>query len=208
MKTSEGSRGPRDRLHPERATASAAQRLEFAAQIEACLPGLRRYARSLCHGDTGLADDCVQDACISALESFAGFDPDRPFRPWMFRIVRNAYLQRARRSWRLSSDIDGELANALTAPGSPEQRAEALELLTLMSRLPAEFGDALALVAGLGMTYEEAARASGCAVGTMKSRVSRGRALLLEALKAREAGHKPDAALPEARRVHKPDLAA
>lgn len=126
---------------------------DFATLIAASLPDMRNYARKLCAGDDALADDCVQDACMRALEARGQFDPSRPFRPWVFTIVRNAYLQRARRSWRMLPDTDDRLAG------------------------------------GLGWTYEEAARASGCAVGTIKSRVSRGRALLLRALASAPEGH-------------------
>ena len=76
-----------------------------AELVEACLPALRTYARRLT-GDAHMADDCVQDACVRALGAFAGYDPARPFRPWMFRILRNEWLQRLRRDRRLTQMTD------------------------------------------------------------------------------------------------------
>lgn len=153
----------------------------FADLVERVLPELRVYARSLC-GDPHMADDCVQDACIRALSAFSSYDPARPFRPWIFRILRNEWLQRLRRDRRLVSTPDETINDMLVDERTPEDSADGAVLLTLISQLPPDMADAISLVLGLGLSYDEAAAVCNCAPGTMKSRVSRARALLIERL--------------------------
>lgn len=153
----------------------------FAGLVEACLPELRAYARKLA-GDPHLADDCVQDACIRALSAFACFDTARPFRPWIFRILRNEWLQRLRRDRRLVATPDEDIQHMLVDDRTPEDAAGNAGVRAAIARLPSDMADAINLVLGLGFSYEEAAAACDCAPGTMKSRVSRARALLIERL--------------------------
>ena len=170
----------------------------FATLVEDCLPALRAYARSLC-GNPHLADDCVQDACIRALSAFASFDTGRPFRPWIFRILRNEWLQRLRREKRMTSMPDEEIRDLLIDTHTPEDAAGGAGLLAEISRLPPDMADAISLVLGLGFSYEEAAAACNVAPGTMKSRVSRARAVLIERLGA-QAPVAPEPESPIARR--------
>ncbi|MEQ9504683.1 MAG: RNA polymerase sigma factor [Hyphomonas sp.] len=151
----------------------------FATLVEDCLPALRIYARNLC-GNPHMADDCVQDACVRALAAFAAYDTSRPFRPWIFRILRNEWLQRLRRDRRMTHLPDETINDLLVDARTPEDTADGAALLRLIARLPADMADAVNLVLGLGLTYEEAAEACNCAPGTIKSRVSRARALLIE----------------------------
>lgn len=153
----------------------------FADLVEAVLPELRAYARGLC-GDPHMADDCVQDACMRALSAFPSYDTSRPFRPWIFRILRNEWLQRLRRERRMLTAPDETLSEMLVDDHSPEDAAEGAALLSLIAQLPSDMADAISLVLGLGLSYEEAAAVCNCAPGTMKSRVSRARALLIERL--------------------------
>ncbi|WP_291207682.1 sigma-70 family RNA polymerase sigma factor [Hyphomonas sp.] len=145
------------------------------------LPALRAYARKLC-GDPTLADDCVQDACVRALSAAASFDTTRPFRPWIFRVLRNEWLQRLRRERRMTTMPGDEMQDMLVDRHTPEDAAESASLLAQIARLPPDMADAIHLVLRLGLSYEEAAEACQCAPGTMKSRVSRARALLIERL--------------------------
>ncbi len=159
----------------------AAREALFADLVVECLPDLRAYARKLC-GDPNLADDCAQDACIRALAAFPGFDTSRPFRPWIFRILRNEWLQRLRRERRFTDMPDEEINTLLIDAYTPEDAAEGASVLAEIARLPAEMADAVQLVLVAGLTYEEAAALCSCAAGTVKSRVSRARALLVERL--------------------------
>ncbi|MDP3458596.1 MAG: sigma-70 family RNA polymerase sigma factor [Hyphomonas sp.] len=155
----------------------------FATLVEDCLPALRAYARSLT-GDPHRADDCVQDACVRALGAFASYDTARPFRPWIFRILRNEWLQRLRRDRRMTDLPDEAISDLLVDTRTPEDAADGASLLAQIARLPPDMSDAIGLVLGLGLSYEEAAALCHCAPGTMKSRVSRARALLVEQLEA------------------------
>ncbi|MFN3910543.1 RNA polymerase sigma factor [Hyphomonas sp.] len=170
----------------------------FANLVEDCLPALRAYARGLC-GNPHLADDCVQDACIRALSAFASFDTARPFRPWIFRILRNEWLQRLRRDKRMTSMPHEDIRDLLIDTHTPEDAAGGAALLAEISRLPPDMADAISLVLGLGFSYEEAAAACNVAPGTMKSRVSRARAVLMERLEVK-APVAPEPELPPARR--------
>ena len=166
---------------PPTEALTADREVLFATLVEDCLPALRAYARSLC-GDPHLADDCVQDACIRALSAFATFDTGRHFRPWIFRILRNEWLQRLRRDRRMTSMPDEDIQDMLVDTHTPEDAAGGANVLAEISRLPPDMADAIGLVLGLGFSYEEAAAACNVAPGTMKSRVNRARALLMERL--------------------------
>lgn len=163
----------------------------FAALAEDCLPALRAYARNLT-GDPHMADDCVQDAFVRALDTFASYDQARPFRPWIFRILRNEWLQRLRRDRRLTDLPDEAISDLLIDTRTPENAAEGAALLALIARLPPDMADAISLVLGQGFSYDEAAALCACAPGTMKSRVNRARAILMEQLD--EDGGSPKAA--------------
>lgn len=168
---------------PNAGSDSRARDALFADLVEDVLPELRAYARSLC-GDPHMADDCVQDACMRALSAFSSYDAARPFRPWIFRILRNEWLQRLRRDRRMVTAPDETLNDMLVDERTPEDAADGAVLLKLIAGLPADMADAISLVLGLGLSYEEAAAVCNCAPGTMKSRVSRARALLVERLNA------------------------
>lgn len=168
------------RLGAARARAGEDLLTELLAES---LPALRGYARKLC-GDASLADDCVQDACVRALSAAASFDTSRPFRPWIFRILRNEWLQRLRRERRMTTMPADEISELLVDRHTPEDAAEGASLLAQIAHLPPDMADAIHLVLGLGLSYEEAAEACQCAPGTIKSRVSRARAILVERLDA------------------------
>ncbi len=157
----------------------------FADLVVPCLPELRAYARRLA-GDAHMADDCVQDACIRALAAFAHFDTARPFRPWIFRILRNEWLQRLRRERRMTSMPSEILNDMLVDHRLPENTVDGATLLALIADLPAGMSDAIRLVLVLGLSYEEAAALCDCAPGTMKSRVNRARAVLVDRLEGRD----------------------
>ncbi|HEX9806550.1 MAG TPA: RNA polymerase sigma factor, partial [Alteraurantiacibacter sp.] len=171
---------------PAAAPAEAAREDLFATLVEDCLPALRNYARTLC-GDPHMADDCVQDACMRALAAFPAYDAARPFRPWIFRILRNEWLQRLRRERRMTAMPDEDIHAMLVDQRTPEDAAVGADLLALIARLPTGMADAVNLVLGLGLSYEEAAEACNCAPGTMKSRVNRARALLIDQIEGRAA---------------------
>ncbi len=138
---------------------------------------MRAYARSLCR-DRVLADDIVQDACLKAWAARESLLPGIDPQPWLMRIVRNEFLQGARRNWR-SAPLDPDFAEQmLVAPAAQESAADLSVIRSLIERLPEAQYEALLLVVAGGYTYEEAAEICGCSSGTVKSRVSRAREAL------------------------------
>ncbi len=120
------------------------------------------------------ADDLVQAAVSNALAAQHSFTPGTNFGAWMFRILRNRFLSDIRRK-RDTCDMDNAPAEALARPAAQEDSLALRELRMRLSDLPADHRTALMLVTVQGMSYEEAAEAMGCAVGTAKCRVFRAR---------------------------------
>ncbi|MEL7128405.1 MAG: sigma factor, partial [Pseudomonadota bacterium] len=87
----------------------------FVDELEALIPDLRAFARSLCR-DHALADDLAQSACLKAWTAVDTFECGAPMKPWLFRILRNEYLQHARRAWRTSPVESEVLEETLHAP--------------------------------------------------------------------------------------------
>lgn len=158
----------------------------FVDNLEALLPQMRAFARSLCHNPT-LADDIVQSACLKAWAAADTFDRNAAMRPWIFRIVRNEYLQHCRRAWR-NVDVESEfLEETLVDHSSAELISDASRAIRSIYALPVKQRDAVILVLAAGLTYDEAGEVLGCSAGTVKSRVNRARALLMGDLTGNQA---------------------
>jgi RNA polymerase sigma-70 factor, ECF subfamily len=140
------------------------------------LPRLRRFARSLA-GDRDTADDIVQGALERALARASQWQPDRPAEAWMFGIVRNAWLDETRARARRRNVFDEAVDTALVAAEDP-RRDELWAVQQAMARLPEEQRSAVALVLVEGLSYREAADALSIPIGTLTSRLARGRAAL------------------------------
>ncbi|WP_291197101.1 sigma-70 family RNA polymerase sigma factor [Hyphomonas sp.] len=154
---------------------------EFKAALLEMVPHLRAFARSLCN-DAVAADDLVQDTMLRAWKARDSFTPTTSFRAWTFTILRNVFYSEKRRSWR-STELSPEMAErTLVASDDPSKGMELVELRNALDHLPDDQREAIILVGAGGMAYEEAAQIIGCAVGTIKSRVSRARKALGEML--------------------------
>ena len=158
---------------------------DFNAQILACLPHLRAFARSL-SGDRDRADDLVQSAIQRALAAAAQFTPGTNFKGWIFTILRNVYFSELRSHRRLEVPIDE--ANLDSHATQPTQLAglEFDEFRRAFDTLPVEQREALVLVGADGFSYEAAAMVCGAPIGTIKSRVSRARRELGKLMSAGE----------------------
>lgn len=141
------------------------------------LPRLRRFARSLT-GDAADADDLVQIALERALARSSQWRPEQGLDGWVFGIVRNAWLDELRGRQR---------GQRLFAPPGHGERVgvtpvaefeSALAVQAALSRLPEEQRSAVLLVLAEGLSYREAAEALGIPVGTLTSRLARGRQAL------------------------------
>jgi RNA polymerase sigma-70 factor (ECF subfamily) len=157
------------------------------------LDTLYRTALRLTH-NRAEAEDLVQDTCLRAFRSFHRFDPGSNCRAWLLTIMRNLFLNRLRQKGRetLESDLgDGtqgldELAQPLRERASPAD--EFLHTVVhgdidrALKGLPLAFREAVVLADLEGLSYREIAEVMGCPVGTVMSRLSRGRHLLRRAL--------------------------
>src|SRR6201994_4847724 len=149
----------------------------FKQQLVALIPHLRAFARTLA-GDPTAADDLAQDAMMKAWDARASYQMGTNMKAWTFMILRNQFYSEKRRSWR-QTQLDQEAAErTLVAVDDPEAPVALDELRLGLGMLPAEQREALILVGAGGFAYEEAAEICGCAVGTVKSRVSRARRAL------------------------------
>jgi RNA polymerase sigma-70 factor (ECF subfamily) len=168
----------------------------FQRELVKLIPHLRAFARTLT-GDAAQADDLAQDAMIKAWDARKSFQLGTNMKAWTFMILRNQFYSDKRRSWR-QIQLDQEAAErTLVAVDNPEAPLALDELRLAMAMLPDEQREALILVGAGGFAYEEAADICGCAVGTVKSRVSRARKALQGILEAgdydRDGGSAGDA---------------
>lgn len=165
----------------------------FKDEIVALIPGLRAYAMSLT-GSSAEADDVVQDTLMRAWRFRNGFQPGTNRKAWLYRILRNAYYTSVAKRRDTIQDTDGRIAAQLTCRPDQEWRLEYEELLHALDQLGPETRDAVVLVVAAGLSYREAAEVCGCAIGTMKSRVNRGRELLARIVDPEEPPAPPRAA--------------
>jgi RNA polymerase sigma-70 factor (ECF subfamily) len=170
-------RGQIDADKPATGGADPAMEGEFKRELVGLIPHLRAFARTLT-GDPTAADDLAQDALIKAWDARASYQMGTNMKAWTFMILRNQFYSEKRRSWR-QTQLDQEAAErTLVAIDNPEAPVALDELRQGLGMLPPEQREALILVGAGGFAYEEAADICGCAVGTVKSRVSRARRAL------------------------------
>lgn len=155
--------------------------------VIAMIPALRAFAWSLSHNSSD-ADDLVQDTLIKAWTNRDKFEMGTNLRAWLFTILRNTYYTSVVRRRREVRDEDGVYAATLTSAANQDWSVAVSAMEAALQRLPDEHREALVLVGGAGLTYEEAAEVCGCALGTIKSRVNRARNRLLKLLDAEDAG--------------------
>ncbi len=179
----------------------------FQRELISLIPHLRAFARTLA-GDPAAADDLAQDAMMKAWDARASFQMGTNMKAWTFMILRNQFYSEKRRAWR-QTQLDQEAAErTLIAVDDPEAPVALDELRLGLAGLPPEQREALILVGAGGFAYEEAAEICGCAVGTVKSRVSRARRALQAILEegtyerdGRSAGEAMRAILADAERL-------
>jgi RNA polymerase sigma-70 factor (ECF subfamily) len=143
--------------------------------IEEQIPRLRRYARALT-GDLHRADDLVQDTLERAWSKFALWRRGSDLRAWLFAIMHNVFVNQvrssaARQEWQM---LDEEAMNVAVEPGQ-ERAAEMRDLASALAQLPPDYREVLLLVGLEELRYEDAARILDVPLGTVMSRLSRGR---------------------------------
>ncbi len=156
-------------------TAPGLPSASFEDQLIAMLPRLRRFAHALT-GTLADADDVVQTGCIKALRGQAGWQPGTRLDSWLFRILQNTWrdeLRRRRvRPEGASVELDMDIEDELDRLGD---RTTLAAVRRAMQLLPDEQREALALVSIEGLPYAEAAAILEVPIGTLMSRIARGR---------------------------------
>jgi RNA polymerase sigma-70 factor, ECF subfamily len=148
---------------------------DFGKELEEHIPRLRRYARSLTR-DVARADDLVQDCLLRAIRKRHLFQPDTDLRAWLFTLLHNQYVNDVRRGVREGINIPVEdVASVLTAPATQDAGLQLRDFDRAMARLPEEQRQALLLNGLEGFPYEDVAAILDIPVGTVRSRLSRGR---------------------------------
>jgi len=151
---------------------------DFAQLLETEIPGLRRYARALTH-DASRADDLVQSCLLRAIAKQHLWQAGTDLRAWLFTILHNQNVNDARRSMREGAAVPvQDVAPVLTAPSNVEASLQLRDLDRAIASLPEEQRQVILLVGLEQMRYEEVAKILGIPVGTVRSRLSRGRASL------------------------------
>ena len=145
------------------------------------------------------AADITQEIFVQAYRSIAGYRGDSSFSTWLHAVAANMCRNRIRRLRRLSvfsaipveetadPDADMPAVQAVAADPSPSETAERNEvrriLLECLAELPEEFGTVVVMRDVQGLTYEEIVAALGCSMGTVKSRLSRGRMMVKDKMR-------------------------
>lgn len=157
---------------------------DFEAGLIAALPRLRRYALSLCRRPD-MADDLVQGAVERAVAGRGGFDPATSLDAWLFRILRNLWIDQVRRQKTRGTELDvTEMPEAAVHDGARALEAVLAlrEAEAAMTELPGEQEEVLRLVCLEELSYAEAAEVLGIPKGTVMSRLARARVALAEKL--------------------------
>jgi len=154
---------------------------DFQLELVALMPRLRVFSQSLCHRND-LADDLTQETLLKAWRARASFQTGSNLKAWLFTIMRNCYYsQRRRKGPQISWDSDA--AEQVAGPANAQEMTmELSDTLRALSSLAPHHRNSVVLVGVGGLSYENAAKLCGTPIGTMKSRVRRGREALLSAL--------------------------
>ena len=153
---------------------------DFARMLEAEIPRLRRYARALTR-DVTRADDLVQSCLARAIAKQHLWQPGTDLRAWLFTLLHNQNVNDVRRSVRegVNVDIDevdiDEIAPMLSVQPRAMASLEWRDLRAAIDKLTPEHRQVILLVGLEGMEYEEVGRILGVPIGTVRSRLSRGR---------------------------------
>ncbi|MCC6205676.1 MAG: RNA polymerase sigma factor [Hyphomicrobiales bacterium] len=165
----------------------------FKADLLAAIPSLRAFAVSLSQ-NADKADDLVQETLVKAWDKHESFQMGTNLKAWLFTILRNEFYSQMRKRGREVQDTDGAMTARLAVHPSQQGKLDLQDFRAALEQLPEDQREAIILIGASGFSYEEAALICGCAVGTIKSRVSRARTRLQDILKVSgEAEYGPDA---------------
>ncbi len=143
-------------------------------RLELHIPQLRRYARALAR-DPAQADDLVQDCLVRAMSRWHLWRPTGSLRAWLFTILHNLHVNAVVRAGRQGSTVTLDDQTAGSAPANQHQHVYLSEVADALELLPIEQKRVLLLVALEEFSYAQAAQITGVPIGTVMSRLARGR---------------------------------
>lgn len=156
------------------------QQPSFEDELVELLPRLRRFAHSL-SGSPADADDLTQATVERAIRSRDQWTQGTRLDSWMYRIMRNLWIDAARsRSRREKFEAPPEEADRIGTDGTAQAAAELAQVMAAMQRLPDEQREVVSLILIEGFGYREAAELLELPIGTVSSRLVRGRTALFE----------------------------
>ncbi|MCG7621792.1 MULTISPECIES: RNA polymerase sigma factor [unclassified Epibacterium] len=151
------------------------------AELTSHMKVLRAFAMSLTRNDAA-ADDLVQDTVLKAWSNFDKFQEGTNMRAWLFTILRNTFYSNRRKAAREVEDSTGTITESISVKPAHDGRLQLAEFRVALAELPAEQREVLTLIGVLQYSYEEAAEVCGVKVGTIKSRLNRGREALASSM--------------------------
>lgn len=151
--------------------------MDLREALAALLPRLRRFARTVTRHRED-ADDLVQVAVERALRRLDQFEPGTRLDSWMFRIMQNAWIDEVRARSRRDEVPADETLDETAGADETGRHVARLAVQAAMARLPEEQRLAVGLVLVEGLPYKEAAQVLGIPIGTLTSRLARGREAL------------------------------
>ncbi|MBN9252441.1 MAG: sigma-70 family RNA polymerase sigma factor [Mesorhizobium sp.] len=153
----------------------------FKSDLLGSIPSLRAFAVSLSQ-NADKADDLVQETLVKAWDKHESFQPGTNPKAWSFTILRTAFYSQMRKRGREVQDSDGIMTARLAVHPAQHGQLDLEDFRGALEKLPEDQREAIILIGASGFSYEEAAEICNCAVGTIKSRVSRARSRLQEIL--------------------------
>jgi len=153
----------------------------FRDDLVAAIPSLRAFAISLSQR-SDRADDLVQETLVKAWDKQDSFQMGTNLKAWLFTILRNEFYSQMRKRGREVQDSDGVITAGMAVHPGQQGAVDLKDFRKALEVLPEDQREAIILIGASGFSYEEAAEICNCAVGTIKSRVSRARSRLQELL--------------------------
>ena len=154
--------------------------------VEACIPALRRYASALLRSQQD-ADDLVHDTLLRALDKLHSHRGRDDIRPWLFAIMHNLFVSQVRRARiRMAGEAKSEGAREAASPGSQEDGLRWREVLCALDALPEEQRAVILLISVEDLSYAEVSGVLGIPIGTVMSRLARGRERLRHLMQGQE----------------------
>lgn len=155
------------------------------SKIEENIPSLRRYAWSLLRNSAD-ADDLVQDCLVRALDSVGKLRTESDLRPWLFTIMHNLFASRWRRMTNRARLIRDQGEPDVSVAPNQEANMQIQDVLRGLDTLPEEQREIILLVTVEGFQYDEVAKMLDIPIGTVMSRLGRGRDRLAQFVKGQE----------------------